>query len=211
MGNEKVKQGQKSEAESSPEGADKSSPVRCRSEERMEDDALNDKCFGNDFNNNGQLELNQLEKGFGAGLSWAETKTKNPVNGNGSPVLDSIIGVGYNGPEFSVPDGVKMVTVSSGDSVLVTPRAYDDVRDMGLFPNLMASDVNLVQGKSSWVDDVDRRMNARNTIGVPDQCDMETARNHSEDESPRDFFPELSPKNILKMTGFWLKVASTGV
>ncbi|KAK8500665.1 hypothetical protein V6N12_055177 [Hibiscus sabdariffa] len=206
MGNEKVKQGQKSEAESSPEGADKSSPVSG--------------CNGNfktlvadhaSKSGEGQLELNQLEKGFGAGLSWAETKTKNPVNGNGSPVLDSIIGVGYNGPEFSVPDGVKMVTVSSGDSVLVTPRAYDDVRDMGLFPNLMASDVNLVQGKSSWVDDVDRRMNARNTIGVPDQCDMETARNHSEDESPRDFFPELSPKNILKMTGFWLKVASTGV
>ncbi|KAK8622876.1 hypothetical protein V6N13_117775 [Hibiscus sabdariffa] len=30
-------------------------PIRCRSKDRMEDDAFNDNCFGNDFNNNGYL------------------------------------------------------------------------------------------------------------------------------------------------------------
>ncbi|KAK8575375.1 hypothetical protein V6N13_033374 [Hibiscus sabdariffa] len=133
--------------ESSSEGTNKSSPIRCRSEDMMEDDVLNADHASK--SGKGQLELNQNEKAIRVGHSQAKTKTKKTVNGNGS---------------------------------FERTGQPNYVRDMCLFPNLMASEVNLVKRKSSWVDDV---KNERSWL-------------NSEGESDRDFLPELSPKQCSK-------------
>ncbi|KAL4273577.1 hypothetical protein GQ457_13G001680 [Hibiscus cannabinus] len=150
----------------------------------------------------GQLGMDQmdvhLEKGIGASLSWAETETKKPEVGVGSTALEPIYGVGSKGPVFSDPNGIKVVNVSLGDSDIATPRAFDDVRDMGLFPNLKETVVNSVKGKSSWVEEVDKRMNVHSSIGDLDQRELENDRDQSEEESSGDFFPELSPKKRPK-------------
>ncbi|KAK8689746.1 hypothetical protein V6N13_088459 [Hibiscus sabdariffa] len=63
----------------------------------------------------------------------------------------------------------QVATVSSGDADITTPRACVDVRDMGLLPNLLATDSIPEMRKSSWAEEVDKRMNARYSKGDPDQ------------------------------------------
>ncbi|KAK9006182.1 hypothetical protein V6N11_035227 [Hibiscus sabdariffa] len=153
MGNDTSKQGQISQTESSLEGADMSTLTF------GEDDFLGSGCIGNNQtlaanhvskSGEGQLGMDQmdvnLEKCIEAGLSWAETETKRPEVGVGSTALEPINGVGSKGPVFSDPNGIKVVNVSLGDSDIAMPRAFGDVKDMGLFPNLMEIVVNSANG-----------------------------------------------------------------
>ncbi|KAL4369203.1 hypothetical protein GQ457_05G027280 [Hibiscus cannabinus] len=90
-----------------------------------------------------------------------------------------------------------MDTVSPWD-YLPTHRAFDDVRDMGLLRSMKANDVIPAKGLSTRAEDVDKRMNARSSNGDNNQFELETDKVQSEEESFRDFFPELSPKKRPK-------------
>ncbi|KAK9016696.1 hypothetical protein V6N11_079191 [Hibiscus sabdariffa] len=54
----------------------------------------------------------------------------------------------------------EVATVSSGVADITTPRACVDVRDMGLLSNLLATNSIPEMIKSSWAEEVDKRMNA---------------------------------------------------
>ncbi|KAK8571753.1 hypothetical protein V6N12_027826 [Hibiscus sabdariffa] len=114
-----------------------------------------------------------------------------------SPVVD--VSMGLLGEKILEPDSVEVATVSSGDADITTPRACGDVRDMGLLPNLLATDSIPEMRKSSWAEEVDKRMNARYSKGDPDQGDLETDMDKNEEETFRDFFPEMSPKKHPKI------------
>ncbi|KAK8589627.1 hypothetical protein V6N12_024021 [Hibiscus sabdariffa] len=93
----------------------------------------------------------------------------------------------------------QVATVSSGDADITTPRACVDVRDMGLLPNLLATDSIPEMRKSSWAEEVDKRMNARYSKGDPDQGDLETDMDKNEEETFRDFFQRCPQKSVLKL------------
>ncbi|KAK8566143.1 hypothetical protein V6N12_059678 [Hibiscus sabdariffa] len=114
-----------------------------------------------------------------------------------SPVVD--VSMGLVGEKNLEPDSVEVATVSLGDADITTPRACDDVRDMGLLPNLLATDSIPEMRKSLWAEEVDKRMNARYSKGDPDQGDLETVMDKNEEETFRDFFPEMSQKSVLKL------------
>ncbi|KAK8669209.1 hypothetical protein V6N13_106645 [Hibiscus sabdariffa] len=109
------------------------------------------------------------------------------------------VGAGLEQPIEILKDSVEVATVSSGDADITTPRACIDVIDMGLLPNLLATDSIPEMRKSSWAEEVDKRMNARYSKGDPDQGDLEIDMDKNEEETFRDFFLEMSPKKRPKI------------
>ncbi|KAK8649227.1 hypothetical protein V6N13_129960 [Hibiscus sabdariffa] len=107
--------------------------------------------------------------------------------------------MGHDGVKNLESDSVEVATVSSGDVDITTPRACGDVRDMGLLPNLLATDSIPKMRKSSWAEDVDKRMNALFSKGDFDQSDSEIDMDKNEEESFRDFFPEMSQEKRPKI------------
>ncbi|KAL4388911.1 hypothetical protein GQ457_09G014360 [Hibiscus cannabinus] len=89
--------------------------------------------------------------------------------------------MGHDGVKILESDSVEVAIVSSGDVDIITPRACDDVRDMGLLPNLLATD-----SIPKRAEDVDKRMNARFSKGDFDQGDSEIDMDKNEEESFRD-------------------------
>ncbi|KAK8487113.1 hypothetical protein V6N12_011405 [Hibiscus sabdariffa] len=83
-----------------------------------------------------------------------------------SPFVDT--SMGHDEETNLEPDSAEVATVSSRDSDIPMPRACVDVRDMGLLQNLLATDSIPVMEKSSWVEEVDKRMNAHYSKGDPD-------------------------------------------
>ncbi|KAK8575633.1 hypothetical protein V6N12_063301 [Hibiscus sabdariffa] len=160
---EKTNQGLESKSESSSIGSDKSSSAGCRSVDRMEDGALNENCFGTVFNIN-ELAANQVFRsredqkkmdessdqyitGNDVDLTWVEVAEKEHAAGNGPSVIESIDRVGYFSPVSSDHVGDKDITFTR-DLVHVSPRALDDVRDMGLSPITTTHDKSPVKCKS---------------------------------------------------------------
>ncbi|KAL4369597.1 hypothetical protein GQ457_05G034860 [Hibiscus cannabinus] len=111
------------------------------------------------------------------------------------PVVD--VSMGLDGEKKLEPNSVE-VAISSGDEDITMSRACVDVRDMGLLPNLLATGSIPEMGKSSWAEEVDKRMNIHYSKEDPDQGDLETDMDKNEEESFRDFFPEMSPKKRPK-------------
>ncbi|KAK8675058.1 hypothetical protein V6N13_033131 [Hibiscus sabdariffa] len=161
---EKTNQGLESKSESSSIGSDKSSSAGCRSVDRMEDGALNENCFGTVFNINEVLPNTEFTRKLGeedcwealalvlfksndVDLTWVEVAEKEHAAGNGPSVIESIDRVGYFSPVSSDHVGDKDITFTR-DLVHVSPRALDDVRDMGLSPITTTHDKSPVKCKS---------------------------------------------------------------
>ncbi|KAL4367062.1 hypothetical protein GQ457_05G033920 [Hibiscus cannabinus] len=148
-------------------------------------------------------EAQELDMGLKI-RNWAavvsEDSKKRSEDGAGliqeqGPVVD--VSMGLDGEKKLEPNSVE-VAISSGDEDITMSRACVDVRDMGLLPNLLATGSIPEMGKSSWAEEVDKRMNIHYSKEDPDQGDLETDMDKNEEESFRDFFPEMSPKKRPK-------------